>query len=120
MSELSPGSKATTNLFIVLGLLALGALAVSVGLNNTGQAKDCGERLLSAGQADLSGQNDSANAVILEYVVTATGEIRDIRVVSKTSPGDETAVNALLSSRYAPEEGAEPLTCRYSYSLPAD
>ena len=49
MTELSPGSKATTNLFMVLGVVALIALAVSVGRNNSPSAASCGERLIKLG-----------------------------------------------------------------------
>ena len=49
MSELIPGSKATTNLFMVLGGLALAALALTVSDRDAPPSATCDERLLAMG-----------------------------------------------------------------------
>jgi Gram-negative bacterial TonB protein C-terminal len=126
MSELSPGSKATTNLFMVLGIAALIALAVSVGIENPGPVAACDERLQQMGDAvwDPSGpviHPGDTRIVTLEYTVTASATIENIRVISKPSEFDEVAIRALAKARYTQvEENSEPLTCRYSITLPLE
>ena len=109
MSELSPGSKATTNLFMVLGTIVLGALAWPVGNRNGTLPADCAERLLSAPEQP-PGAADKTIAVA--YTVMADGSITDIEPNSTQQ--------ALNSIRYSASPGAEPLNCRYNLVISAE
>jgi hypothetical protein len=123
MSELSPGSKATTSLFIVLGIAALIALAVSVGREKPGPVASCGERLLQMGDAVWEPDGPvihpgDTQVVTLEYTVTSSATIENIHVISEPSEFDQFAVRALRKARYAPAaDGTAPLTCSYTITL---
>lgn len=126
MSELSPGSKATTSLFIVLGIGALIALAISVGTRNSPPVQSCGERLLKMGNVVWAPDGPvihpgDTRIVTLEYTVSASAVIENVRVISEPSEFDQVAIRALGKARYAPaDEGAGPLTCSYSVTLRLD
>jgi hypothetical protein len=123
MSELSPGSKATTNLFIVLGIAALIALAVSVDRENPASAASCDERLLQMGDVVWDPVSPVINpgdtqVVTLEYTVATSAMIENIRVISEPSEFDEVAIDALGKARYTQaEDNSDPLTCSYSITL---
>jgi hypothetical protein len=125
MSELSPGSKATTNLFMVLGIFALVALAVSVGNKSTRQQQNCAARLMEMGellqgQSGSVGQAPATQTITLQYAVMPDGAIDNIEVLGQPSPHDELARQALHNARYEAAPGAPPLTCSFSFTLQTD
>ncbi len=129
MSQLSPGSKAITNLFIVLGVLTLVALAVSVsrkqGTEDLSPAAICKERFISMGPIvwDPYGpiiHPGDTQAVSLAYTVNADGSTKNIRITGTTSEYDSVAINAAQKARYAADPDAEPVTCGYNMTLRLD
>jgi hypothetical protein len=131
MSTLSPGSKATTNLFIVLGIITLIALAVSVsrkqGLTDDelSPAAMCKARFISMGSVvwDPYGpviHPGDTQAVSLAYTVMPDGRTENISVAGTSSKYDEVAINAARKARYAADLDASPIMCGYSMTLRLD
>jgi hypothetical protein len=129
MSQLSPGSKATTNLFIVLGVIMLIALAVSVSrkkdTEDLSPAAMCKARFISMGQVvwDPYGpviHPGDTQAATLAYTVMPDGSIKNISIAGTSSKYDEVAINAARNARYAPDPDASPVTCGYSMTLRLD
>jgi hypothetical protein len=118
MSELSPGSKATTNLFMVLGILALAALAVSVGNKKEGPQQSCDDRLIQMGAVVLTPGEE--RSVTLQYTVMHDGSIDNIEVLGDPSQYDEIAIRALQQARYNEASGSSPLTCTYEFTSGTD
>ncbi|MCP4000936.1 MAG: hypothetical protein GY727_08490 [Gammaproteobacteria bacterium] len=126
MSQLSPGSRATTNLFIILGVITLIALAVSVSRRQDSEdllpAAICKDRFISMGPTvwDPDGpiiHPGETQAVNLTYTVNANGSIKNILITGATSDFDSVAINAAQKARYTANPNAEPLTCSYSMTL---
>ena len=129
MTTLSPGSKATTNLFIVLGIITLIALAVSVsrkqGTEDLSPAAVCKERFISMGQVvwDPYGpviHPGETQAATLAYTLMPDGSIKNVSIAGTSSKYDEVAINATRKARYAPDPDANPVTCGYSMTLQLD
>ena len=129
MSQLSSGSKTTTNLFIVLGVIMLVALAVSVSRKqDTGDlapAAMCKARFISMGKVvwDPYGpviHPGDTQPVSLVYTVMPDGSIENIRVAGTSSKYDEVAINAAQKARYTPDPDASPVICGYSMTLQLD
>jgi hypothetical protein len=132
MSSLSPGSKSATNLFMVLGVIAMIALAISVNRNPNSLAIEqtpavlCEARLISMGQVvwDPDGpilHPGNTQIVSLTYMLTNAGEIEDIRVASAPSAYDSVAIRAAQNAHYASiAPDAEPLRCSHTFTLRLD
>ena len=132
MSSLSPGSKSATNLFMVLGVISLIALAISVNRNPTSSANEqtpamlCKARLISMGQAiwDPDGpilEPGITQIVSLTYTLTNAGKIVDIRVASTPSAYDSVAIRAAQNAHYASiAPDADPLKCSHTFTLRRD
>jgi hypothetical protein len=129
MSTLSPGSKATTNLFIVLGVITLIALAVSVSLKQSQEelspAAMCKARFISMGPVvwDPYGpviHPGDTQAVSLAYTVLPDGSTENISVAGTSSKYDEVAINAAKKARYEADPEASPIMCGYSMTLRLD
>ena len=129
MSTLSPGSKATTNLFIVLGIITLIALAMSVnrkqGEEELSPAALCKIRFISMGQVvwDPYGSvihPGDIETVSLAYTVMPNGRVEDIRIAGTPSKYAEVAISAAQKARYAADLDASPITCGYSMTLKLD
>jgi membrane protein involved in colicin uptake len=122
MSTLSPGSKAATNLFIVLGIVVLIALAVSTQQSGNQKTENysgitnCDERLIKAGSfiwAD--GQN--VMPVKLSYALHADGTVTDIKVISTPSANDAAAMQAIAMSSFAPAPlDSAAVNCEHSFT----
>jgi hypothetical protein len=129
MSQLSPGSKATTNLFMVLGVIMLIALAVSVsrkqGTEDLSPAAVCKARFISMGQVvwDPYGpviHPGETQAVTLAYTLMPDGSIKNISIAGTSSKYDEVAINAARKARYSPDPDSKPVMCGYSMTLQLD
>ena len=131
MSTLSPGSKATTNLFMVLGVITLIALAVSVSRKQEladeelSPAALCKARFISMGQVvwDPYGpviHPGEVETVSLAYTVTPNGRVEAINVAGTPSKYAEVAINAARKARYTIDPDASPLMCGYSMTLRLD
>ena len=125
MSELSPGSKATTNLFMILGIFALAALAISVGNKSSGPQQNCAARLVRMGELPPSqnntvGQASATQTITLQYVVMPDGAIDNIEVQGQPSLHDELAHQALNNARYEEAPDAPPLSCSFSFTIETD
>jgi hypothetical protein len=121
MSELSPGSKATTSLFMVLGVVALLALAFSVG--NREAPAGCAERLLLMGPViwDPKGpipHPGDEYSVTLNYLLAPDGTVQDAAIAGTPSEYDDLAKDALGRARHAPDESnSADLRCTYTFVL---
>ncbi len=132
MTSLSPGSKSATNFFMVLGVIALIALAISTNRSPTSSANEqspaalCKARLISMGQAVWVPDGpilDPGNTQIvrLTYTLTNAGKIEDIRVAGTSSAYDSVAIRAAQHARYAPiTQDTESLRCSYTFTLRRD
>jgi TonB family protein len=131
MSTLSPGSKATTNLFMVLGVITLIALAVSVSRKQEladeelSPAALCKARFISMGSVvwDPYGpviHPGDSQPVTLAYTVTPEGRTENISVVGTSTQYDEVAITAAQKARYAPDPEAKPVACGYNMTLRLD
>jgi hypothetical protein len=122
MSTLSPGSTAATNLFIVLGIVALIALAISTQQSGNQQADNfsvatnCDERLIKAGSLSwTNGQNLAS--VELAYTLHADGTVTDIKVISTPSANDAAAMQAIAMSSFTPApQDSAAVNCEYSFA----
>ena len=126
MSGISQGSKATTNLFMLLGILALIALVFAAGRQNEESLTHaCGERLITMGAvvwdptAAIPEPGES-HMVSLGYRLTPSGEIADIEVSGAESPYDATAINALRTAKFKTQPDAEDLLCQQRIRLQLD
>ena len=123
MSELSPGSKATTNLFMVLGALALAALALTVSNRDTPPPATCDERLIAMGPVvwDPLGpilHPGDIKTVTLDFTLTPDGTVQDIAVAGTASEYDTIAIQALQQANYSADDtNPDELLCSHSITL---
>lgn len=123
MSELSPGSKATTNLFMILGGLALAALALTVSNRDAQEPATCAERLISMGPVvwDPLGpilHPGDTQTVTLEFALTPDGVVQNITVAGTASDYDGIAIQALQQAQYAADDSnPDDLLCSYPLTL---
>jgi hypothetical protein len=123
MSELSPGSKATTSLFMVLGVVALLALAFSVGNREEKAAAGCAERLQKMGQVVWDPQGPiphpgDEHTVTLSYLLAPDGTLQDVSVTGTASEYDDLARDALRRAQHIPDvTSSEPIRCSYTFLL---
>ena len=114
MSELSPGSKATTNVFMVLGALALVTLVVVQNMSTAPREPvDCSDRIISlTPPPELSG-GESPTSVI--FVLSAAGEVSDIQVRGNQPELVSTIVTMLTSARFTPAADGSDVLCEYTF-----
>lgn len=127
MSGVSKGSQTATNTFIVLGIVALLALAFATGRDDNPPEPQptCAERLVSMGPVvwDPLGaipHPGQPQLVTLDYTVDANGNISAIQVTGQASKFDAIAITALNKSRYRPHPDAVDLLCSHTYRLQID
>lgn len=126
MSGVSKGTQTATNTFIVLGTLALIALAITAGRKPTDEPARCDERLLTMGPIVWDPQGaiphpGESHSVTLDYRLTPNGDVADITVSGTESDYDSIAINALTNARFqAASSGAEDQLCRHVIRLQLD
>lgn len=117
MSELSPGSKATTNLFILLGIIVLAALAWSVGNRAPVPLTLCTERLVSKGDLALQAESADGSQVTVSFNVMDDGSIQNLSIPAGAAITTSNAAEKLAELEYLAKPGAAPLECRYNLSI---
>jgi hypothetical protein len=122
MSTLSPGSKAATNLFIVLGIIVLIALAISTQQSGNQKAGDfsvvtsCDERLIKA-ESFIWAEGQNVLPVKLSYALQADGTVTDIKIISTPSANDAAAMQAIAMSAFNPApQGSAAMNCEHSFT----
>jgi hypothetical protein len=116
VSTLSPGSKATTNIFMVLGAVALIALVMVQNLSVEETVADvsvnCDDRLISL---DLPAQQNLAG-ISLMFSLFHDGSINQIAVVSQNSEQDQLAIHTLETATFkASRELDTEVLCEYTF-----
>ena len=107
MSGISPGSRATTSLFMVVTLVTLAAL-VWRGSRDVPPADNCADRLLSidvsAVRVSNTGAEGSAgtDAITLTFTLEADGTTSAAIVVSAPHPQNGEALDALADAQFSP------------------
>ena len=112
MSGISPGSRSTTSLFMVVTLLTLAAL-VWRGSQKDAGSDPCFERLVKI-DAVVAAEDVSA-PVTISFALRADGTVDQATVLSDTDPRDTAAMTALSSALFSP---GEEDTCVFHF--PAD
>ena len=101
MSGISPGSRTTTSLFMIITLLTLAAL-VWRGSQQDTPADDCMTRLVSIDARVESAPATATLPVTVKFDLLTDGSIADPIVVSTGDPRDEQTLGALSDARFSP------------------
>jgi hypothetical protein len=122
MSTLSPGSTATTNVFMVLGMISLVALALLFNSNDPAEPASCEERLVRMGTVvwDPNGpiiHPGKVQTVTISFAVAASGKVSGAEIVGPQSDYDQVALAALHKARYTTIDAAPTLRCTHSFKL---
>lgn len=114
MSELSPGSKATTNVFMVLGAFALLALVVVQNMSTApAEPVDCSDRIISLSPPpELSGRERPTSVI---FLLSADGDVSDIQVQSNYPELVPDIVAMLTSASFSKAPDGADVLCEYTF-----
>jgi hypothetical protein len=119
MSQLSPGSKNTTNVFMVLGGLALAALVIVQNMSAEQTAEDwavpvdCATRIIEISAAPELISEGSHTSVT--FMLLADGAIKDIEVTADRTEAVPLVIEALSGARFSAADDGRQIWCEYQF-----
>lgn len=112
MSAISPGSRATTSLFMVVTLLTLAAL-IWRGSQEDAVVDACMERLVSMNALATIAPDGQAQPVTVAFNLLADGSVTEPTVLSPTDSRDAQILDSLNTAVFSP---GEPASCVFYFS----